>query len=273
MPSFRDRTGHQEAVSRRLALLSAELAAQHPEPDEEDAAPEIPVPGRHAARRFGPPPARGWTGRWRLGPAHLLVVAVLAALGLGLTAWWAVRSQPEVVEAPTPLAPVGSLTGGTPVADAPSAPAASSTAGGSVTVDVAGKVRTPGIVVLDAGARVVDAVTAAGGARRGVDLSSVNLARVLVDGEQIVVGSAGPPTGSAGSGPSGATAPAGGVLVNINTASSTELESLPEVGPVTAQAIVTWREEHGGFSAIEELLEVDGIGDATLAQISPHVTV
>jgi competence protein ComEA len=264
MPSFRDRTGHQEAVSRRLAQLGAELAGQHPDPAEPSVpGPAIPVPGRHAARRGG--------GRWGLGPAHLLVVAVLAALGLGLTAWWAVRGQPQVVDAPAPLAPVGSLAAGTPVGETTAtAPAASPSAGDSVTVDVAGKVRRPGIVVLDEGARVVDAVTAAGGARRGVDLSSVNLARVLVDGEQIVVGA---PGATAGPSPPGAPAAAGGALVNINTASPTELESLPEVGPVTAQAIVTWREEHGGFSSVDELLEVDGIGDATLAQITPHVTV
>lgn len=270
MPSFRDRTDHQEAVSRRLALLSAELAAQQPSTDgPPDPAPGIPVPGRHAARRPG-----AASLRWRLGPAHLLVVAVVVAAGLGVTAWWVVRSQPEVVDAPAPLAPAGAPAGDhLTVTETPRAVAASPSAEGSVTVDVAGKVRQPGIVVLDVGSRVVDAVTAAGGARRGVDLSSVNLARVLVDGEQIVVGTPGSPAGAGPPGAAGSTAGSGGVLVNINTASSTDLETLPEVGPVTAQAIVTWREQHGGFSAIEELLEVEGIGDATLAQISPHVTV
>lgn len=270
MPPFRDRTGHQEAVSRRLAQLGAELAGQHPGREEPRVpGPAIPVPGRHAARR-AEPDGRSGRGRWGLAPTHLVVVAVLAAAGLALTAWWVVRSQPSVVEAPPPVVPSGTtptLTGATPAAATPSA-------SGTVTVDVTGEVRRPGIVVLDTGARVVDAVEAAGGARRGVDLSSVNLARLLVDGEQILVGApAGAVGGGAGPGPPVPSGPPGTVLVNLNTASLTELETLPEVGPVTAQAIVTWREQHGGFTAIEELLEVDGIGDATLAQLTPHVTV
>ncbi|RYJ05314.1 MAG: ComEA family DNA-binding protein, partial [Actinomycetales bacterium] len=127
------------------------------------------------------------------------------------------------------------------------------------------------IVVLDAGARVVDALEEAGGAKPGVDLSSLNLARLLVDGEQVVVGVPAPGGVAAAVEPS-AGAP-GGPLVNLNTASLTELETLPEVGPVTAQAILTWRDENGGFTAVDELLEVSGIGDATLEQVAPYVTV
>ena len=138
-----------------------------------------------------------------------------------------------------------------------------------MTVDVAGKVKRPGIAVLPPGSRVVDALEAAGGARRGVDLTSLNLARPLVDGEQILVGVA-VPTGVAGTlGTPGET----GALVNINTADPLTLESLPGVGPVTAAAIVSWRTDNGAFTAVEELLEVDGIGDATLAEIAPHVTI
>jgi competence protein ComEA len=117
---------------------------------------------------------------------------------------------------------------------------------------------------------VVDALEAAGGARTGVDLSGLNLARVLVDGEQVLVGVAAP-TGAAAV--AAASGEPGGPLVNLNTATQVELEALPEVGPVTAQAILSWRDEHGGFTAVDELLEVDGIGDATLAQVAPHVTV
>jgi competence protein ComEA len=140
-----------------------------------------------------------------------------------------------------------------------------------VTVDVEGKVRRPGIVVLASGARVVDALEAAGGARPGADVSGLNRARVLVDGEQIVVGMPAPvglPSAAASGLP-----PAAAALVNINTAAQTELETLPEVGPVTAQAIISWREENGGFTSVDELLEVDGIGDATLEQLLPFVTV
>jgi competence protein ComEA len=119
---------------------------------------------------------------------------------------------------------------------------------------------------------VIDALEAAGGARPGVDLTALNLARLLVDGEQIVVGIA------AQTAVAGATEPIApdattGPLVNLNTADQALLETLPDVGPVTAEAIVAWRTEHGGFTAIDELLEVDGIGDATLAELTPHVTV
>ena len=132
--------------------------------------------------------------------------------------------------------------------------------------------RRPGIAVLDAGARVIDAIEAAGGARPGVDLTSLNLARLLVDGEQIVVGIAAP-TGVAGAAAPIPPAATAGPLVNLNTADQALLETLPDVGPVTAEAIIAWRTEHGGFTAVDELLEVDGIGDATLATLTPHVTV
>lgn len=292
---------HAEAVSRRLATLSAELASvrgdpvaghQHtrirPDPAAGPAAgevpaevPAVPVPGRHASRRLA--------DRVRLSPAHLAVVAVVVALGVGIAAWLAVRSQAE----PVPVAPLSPVAAeplaDVPGADAPTAAAGSGAPGSAVaggvasggvapsatpelTVDVAGKVRSPGIAVLPPGSRVVDALAAAGGARRGVDLTSLNLARPLVDGEQILVGvptPVGVPTtvGDPGS------AVAGAALVNLNTADPATLETLPGVGPVTAGAIISWRDQHGGFTAAEELLEVDGIGDATLAEIAPHVTI
>jgi competence protein ComEA len=311
MTSLRPRADHQEAVSRRLALLTAELASSqaaepaetpvgsadkpwleghtrirplravpdsHPEPVAAPhlPAPVVPVPGRHAARRGAaallPEAMRG---RVALGPTQLVIVAVLVAVGIAVTGWWVVRGDSQRLEAPSAPGTTGtSLSGAaTPLADATPAAAggAQTPAAESVTVDVTGKVRDPGIVVLDGGARVVDAVEAAGGARRGVDLSSLNLARVLVDGEQIVVGGPpGPPGGVAAA--TGAPSP-GGPLVNLNTATQPELEALPEVGPVTAQSILSWRTEHGGFTSVDELLEVDGIGDATLAQIAPHVTI
>ena len=134
-----------------------------------------------------------------------------------------------------------------------------------------GKVRRPGIVVLEPGARVVDALDAAGGARRGADLAGLNLARLLVDGEQIVVGVP-PPPGPAASA-AGSPGPDPGALVNLNTASLAELDELPGVGPVTAQAIVDWRTGNGGFRSVDQLLDVDGIGEKTLADLAPLVTV
>lgn len=263
---------HAEAVSRRLATLSAELAAVRREPDasthtrvrpgDEPPAPVVlPVPGRHASRRLR-------IGRLQLGPVHLAVVAVVAALAVGLAAWLVVRDQAEAVPL-SPVEPVASpLVEVSPSSSA--APETPSEPSGDVVVDVAGKVRKPGIAVLPPGSRVVDALEAAGGARHGVDLTALNLARPLVDGEQILVGVA-PVPGVAGT--LGSSAPSGASLVNLNSADQPTLETLPGVGPVTAGAILAWRTEHGGFTSVDELLEVDGIGEATLADLAPLVTL
>lgn len=174
----------------------------------------------------------------------------------------------------------GALAGAVPTGSAAAGTAATggAAAGGSIVVDVTGKVRRPGIATLPPGSRVVDALEAAGGARPGTRLGSLNLARPLTDGEQVVVGVPAVPgiAASAASVPSAGArgAPGGpGALVNLNTASVTELEVLPGVGPVTAQAIVDFRTENGGFTSVDELLEVSGIGDATLAEIAPHATI
>jgi competence protein ComEA len=260
------------------------------EPDDEASPPPPSVarlPGRHASRRVSEGGWSGWVpdqlrGRITLGPGQLAVVAVVAAAGLAVTCWWLVRSAGHQVAAPVALSspaaalatPSGGAKSGAVDAGATIGPAVSAAPSGGtkVVVDVTGRVRRPGIVVLREGARVVDALRAAGGARPGVALGSLNLARVLTDGEQIVVGQPAPAT--VPSVPSSvATGPPGATLVNLNTADETALESLPEVGPVTAQAILAWRTEHGGFSSVDQLLDVDGIGDATLAQVAPFVTV
>jgi len=265
-----------------------DLDAEAMDDEAPPAAPRVArLPGRHASRRAREPAWSGWVpdqlrGRFALGPGQLAVVAVVAAAGLAVTCWWLVRSAAHQVQAPVSLStparalatPTGGPHTGAIAASAGSAPAArSASAGGAkVVVDVTGRVRRPGIVVLRQGARVVDALRAAGGARPGVDLASLNLARVLTDGEQILVGPPGPAV--VPSVPSSvATGPPGAALVDLNTADQTALESLPEVGPVTAQAILAWRTEHGAFTSVDQLLDVDGIGDATLAKLAPFVTV
>ncbi len=308
-----------DVARRRLAALSAELAAARGEPVDpvETAAPtspepaplprveppraephEVPEPpevGRHARRPLGAGDRLvGWLGdrlpvtlraRPHLGAAQMGVVLVVLALGLLGGAWWLVRSSGAGGEVVAP--PVVASTG-TPTASAPPTPSAAPSPGaaetpvaaggeGQLVVDVVGKVRRPGIAVLPAGSRVVDAVRAAGGLRRGVDRTSLNLARLLTDGEQVLIGVAGgtpPPTGTGttGSAPPGTTT-GGTTLVNLNTADQATLETLPGVGPVTAAAILQWRTEHGGFTAVEELLEVSGIGEATLAELTPFVTL
>ena len=276
------RPTHSEAALRRLELLSAELtavrtaaplddAADHDHDHDPDTEPEsspspeaevLPMPGRHAAR-LPAPPSRGLPS---LQPSQVAVVVLVVAAGLLAAAWWVVRAGGNGVAVP-PLAsttPVAGLQ--TPA----TTPTATATAATSVVVDVTGDVRHPGIVVLDLGARVVDAIRAAGGPLKGTDLSGLNQARLLVDGEQIVVGGS-PPPGVAASA-SAASVPAA-PLVNLNTATQAELESLPGVGPVTAQSILDWRAANGRFTSVEELLEVDGIGDATLADLAPYVTL
>ncbi len=259
-------------------------------PDVQPGGP--PAAGRHAHRPVATSVALGgWLhdrlpptlqGRVRLGVGQLAVLALLVAGALGVTAWWVVRADggettlPPVSATPSALAPVPTATPPPAATTSPGGAAGSVGASptGTVVVDVTGKVRRPGIATLPLGSRVVDALEAAGGARPGVRLGTLNLARVLTDGEQVVVGGAAP-AGVAASA-AGEPAPGAGAttpMVNINSATQTDLEELPGVGPVTAQSILAFRSEHGAFTAVDELLEVSGIGDATLAKIAPYVTL
>ncbi len=161
--------------------------------------------------------------------------------------------------------------------------AATRTGPPTLVVHVTGAVADPGVVEVPAGSRVVDALRAAGGATQDADESTLNLARLLVDGERVWLGrpgetppvaagpapGAGVPDGAAGQG--GAGAPA--APLDLNAATQADLEELPGIGPVTAGHILAWREEHGRFSSVDELLEVSGIGERTLAQLEPLVTV
>ncbi len=260
---------------------------------EDECGSALPSAGRHARR---PLPRGGRLGGWladrlpdgvavpRLHSGHLGVLSLVLAVAVVLGGWGWVRAAGDTpspsataptVSSPTPSA--GLLTAGP--SGSPSSlhsqasPASSGTEeAAEVVVHVAGKVRRPGIVVLPAGSRVVDAVRRAGGFAPGVGPRSaaLNLARVLVDGEQIVVGG-GPGAAAAAVVPGDTGAP--GALVSLNTADQTALETLPGVGPVTAAAILQWRSEHGPFTAVEQLLEVSGIGEATLAELEPHVTL
>jgi competence protein ComEA len=262
-----------------------------PSPSSEQ--PPAPVRGRHAQRSVGPGASlTGWLhdrlpatlqGRLRLDPSHLLVLVLLVAGALTATGWWVVRADdrgtvvapvsaadgPLVSPAPAP----STTTGPSPPPAGPSV-AASAAPSGTIVVDVAGKVRRPGIATLPLGSRVVDAISAAGGPRRGAAVGSLNLARVLTDGEQVVVGIPAP-GGVAASAVTTPDASAGSAIpmVNLNSANQADLEELPGIGPVTAQAILTYRSENGPFTAVDQLVDVSGIGDATLAKIAPFVTL
>jgi competence protein ComEA len=190
----------------------------------------------------------------------LAILAAVLAAAVGLTMFFTrpPTAQPAAVVVSSPEA-----TRPTPTTSVRPSPS------GEVVVEVVGKVARPAVVTLPAGARVQDALEAVGGAKPGVDTSDQNLARVLADGEQIRIGLAPAPAAGAIASP-GATV---GGLIDLNSASLEQLQEVPGVGPVIAARIVTYREQNGGFRAVEELLEVSGIGEVTFAQMQPMVTV
>jgi competence protein ComEA len=235
--------------------------------------------------------ARLTPGRRAVVGLLVLILVIGAVLGVRL-ALASAAARPVAVS----TAGSGPAASGAPVASAPSSTAsaaAAAAAGASAAaptasadptasaliVYVVGRVRHPGVVTLVAGARVQDALRAAGGALPGSDLVGINLAQLLSDGEQVVVARPGQGSnvngGSTGGGgaPGGASSggSGGSVQVSLNSGDVTALDSLPGVGPVLAQRILDWRAAHGHFSSIDELDEVSGIGDKLMAEIRPHV--
>lgn len=198
--------------------------------------------------------ATGTTGRAVLAGALLVGIALGALL-------WLTRQAPPPVESDLPLVEPASVT---------TAPT-TTTPPGPVVVHVAGAVNAPGVRELPAGSRVIDAVDAAGGLAVDADAGRINLAAEVTDGAQIYVPAHGetPPVVP---GPTGAVGEDGG-LIDINTADSAALESLPGIGPATAAAIIDHRERNGPFADVEGLLDVRGIGEAKLAQLRDLVTV
>ena len=217
--------------------------------------------------------------RLALAPRAAMVFgALLLVLGLGL-ALRAVLAAPDGASgaaSPTatgpPAAAVDPAATGPGAADPAGAPA------GRIVVHVVGAVVSPGVVVLADGARVADAIAAAGGAASDADTEQLNLARVLGDGEQVRVPHAGEqlvapdPGPSPPGGASGGSTPGGGV-VNINTAGAAELEALPGIGPALAARIVEYRDGHGPFASVDDLTDVPGIGPAKLEALRSQATV
>ena len=187
--------------------------------------------------------------------AGLIVVLVAVLGGAGL---WYARSLPK----PVTIAEAGPGTA-EQVSSSPSPTV-------MLIVDVAGAVREPGVYEFIEGDRVIDAIERAGGSMPKADLSLLNLAAPLADGTQILVPK---------SGPAGAVVPGKAVpgstsgLINVNSASATELESLSGIGEVLAATIIEYREQNGPFASVEDLMDVSGIGPATLDEIRDQVTV
>ncbi len=221
--------------------------------EETEAADDRPLGRRGGSRLPGARQVRLDPGR--PGALLLCLVAVLsAALAAGVA--WASRPSLEPVAA-APIVTSGTVA---PSTGAPAAPA-------ELVVAVVGQVATPGLVRLPAGSRVADAVAAAGGALPDADLTTINLARILTDGEQVAVGVPGAPAP-----PGAAPGDDAAAQVNLNTASESELEELPGVGPVLAGRIVQWRTDNGPFTSVEQLEEVDGIGPSTFEELRDQVT-
>ena len=180
------------------------------------------------------------------------------------------QTLPRVAPAGSGGAAAGS--GGSSVAGTDGSEAGAAGTDGSVAVHVAGRVRHPGLVRLPAGSRVQDAIRAAGGSTSGADLDAVNLARRLTDGEQVLVPGPGdpPPPPPPGAGPDSGAAPS--APLDLNTATLEQLDTLPGVGEVTAGRIIAYRSAHP-FTAVDELLEVPGIGQRRFDQLKDLVTV
>lgn len=284
------RADDADVIRARLRALLAEGAApggwlpddeeEHPpagpgdeEPGEADEPEPRAVPGVAVGRHRAPGPtvrlAPGRSGVWALAAAGLLAVLLVLL--------WTWLDRPTVTPAPPAPSPSTAVPGAaartaarTPAAGSPVVGEAAATSA-TVVVSVVGLVAHPGLVALPTGARVADAVAAAGGLVLPADPASVNLAALLADGQQIAVGVPGPAAGPAGGSAAGSSATTG--PVDLNAATVATLDGLPGIGPVLAQRIVDFRDQHGPFTSVDQLDDVPGIGPALYARLAPQVRV
>ncbi len=197
------------------------------------------------------------------GALALAGVALLAAVVAVAVAWTSAArpvTKPPVAE---PKVAVPKLVGA-------SATVALSSSAPDLVVDVAGKVRRPGLVKLAAGSRVADAIAAAGGVLPQTSTLGMSLARKLIDGEQLVVGEPQPVVAQA----AGSAASAGPASpVDLNAATANDLDALPGIGPVLAQRVIDWRTEHGAFTSVDQLRQISGLGGKKFDALAPLVRV
>ena len=196
-----------------------------------------------------PGPAEGPTARAPRSVRFVISGIVgLVVAGIAISAIGVLFQRPE---ATTPVAVVES----TPVAEVPSP---------QLIVHISGAVITPGLVELEPDARVIDAVNAAGGAAVDADVNRLNLARPVMDGEHIIVPNLQDPVGEG-------TDSSSAEPISLSRSSSERLQELPGVGPAIAERIIAWREAHGGFRSVDDVLAVSGIGPATLEKFRGQV--
>ena len=249
---------HADQLARaRLAYLSA-------------GQPPLTAP-RHALEEPEPesiePEPRAAVARPRLEftRTHLVALATVALVAVVVVAFTWSRASAETVTTPAPVSVAASVP--PPAAESPASPSAP-----PLRVHVLGGVESPGVVTVEPGAIVEDVIEAAGGLRGDAVPGDLNLAAPVGDGMQIVVGGVGETSRVEGQ----PTGPGGGASdgkIDLNTATREQLETLPGVGPVMAEAIVAWREQNGAFTSTGELQEVSGIGPKTFAKLEPLVTV
>ncbi|WP_336640177.1 ComEA family DNA-binding protein [Microbacterium sp. USHLN272] len=212
------------------------------------------------------PPSAPRRLRLSIGAAVVLALVVLsAAVGLGI-----LRGQ----AAPVETVSIGDESIGDESTGATGA-AGATAPGGELYVHVLGAVEKPGLYVLAIDARIVDALAAAGGTTEEADLAAINLARIVTDGEQVVVpvvGATVPEPGSGTAPGSGSTAP-GDDRIDLNSADQAALETLPRIGPALAERIISWRDENGRFQTVDDLLAVPGIGEKLLEGLRDGVRV
>jgi competence protein ComEA len=280
LPSFPSiDVGDPQKVQARLVALSG-APGPVPERDGPDAAADSPHESPPQTRPHGerdlpagsqagrlvrwwvPAPLR--EARWDAGRPAALILSLVAALAAVIAAFgvWRDRPVPEPAPALPLVTAAAAKSSSTPPLPGPAH---------EVVVSVLGRVAHPGLIRLPDGTRVADALAAVGGALPGTDLLSLNIARRLSDGEQLLVGVAPPPGQPVSSQPAGS--PSGSQVVDLNTATLEQLDGLPGVGTVTAQRILDWRSAHGRFTSVDQLREVSGIGQARLAQLKRRVQV
>jgi len=263
------------------------------------APPQLPANRRWRARVRAKVLARLQVTAFDPGRRGVAVLVVVAALGASGGGWYFLRAAPQVNAANVPAdtggeVPVGSARSPT-ISGAPTdgfepvgasvlpSGTPSPSKATELVVDVVGRVAKPGVFTLPAGSRIVDAIAAAGGTLPHTDLTALDLARKLSDGQEIFVGIP-PPSGAAAASAGGVVGDdtAAGVdagagsadpIVDINTATQAELETLPGVGAVTAQRILAWRTQHGRFTTVTQLQQVSGIGPAKYAALAGRVRV